>query len=236
MIPLTPQARFFAALQRTDLLPKQNRVAKALRSYRFPGFDYETFVRKVTDRDADGIDSRFWASIDGEVKHLLPHIPKNTSTIMDIGAGLAGMDLLLTRHFQFESIALVDRSHQDQRVYYEFEERGSFYNSFDLAKELLTQGGVDPESIVCISAPDDGRLPPAIKDVDLVISTLSWGFHYPVSFYLASVKELLSARGVLILDVRIGTGGLEDLLVDFHVEIISRGTRAVRVLARRRGL
>jgi len=45
--------------------------------------------------------------------------------------------------------------------------------------------------------------------IDVVISLISWGFHYPVETCLDRVHEMLNPGGRLILDVRKQTGGVE---------------------------
>jgi len=58
----------------------------------------------------------------------------------------------------------------------------------------------------------------------LVISTLSWGFHYPISTYIKSVFNLLNDKGLLILDLRKGETSNEELrklLENFNIEIIN---------------
>ena len=70
---------------------------------------------------------------------------------------------------------------------------------------------------------------------DVVISIISWGFHYPVSTYLEDVHEALVPGGVAILDIRNGTDGVAALRRRFHVEQIdgpSRG-KSHRYLATR---
>ncbi len=47
--------------------------------------------------------------------------------------------------------------------------------------------------------------------VHLVLSLLSWGFHYPVHIYLDQVYQLPSPDGIVILDVRKGTDGVPKL-------------------------
>ena len=61
--------------------------------------------------------------------------------------------------------------------------------------------------------PDAGWwLPEAL---DLVISLISWGFHYPVAVYADQVREILRPGGRVILDVRKGTDGREQLEARF---------------------
>jgi len=51
--------------------------------------------------------------------------------------------------------------------------------------------------------------------VDLVLSLISWGFHYPVGVYLERVYDLLDEGGVLILDIRRDTDGVDVLVKKF---------------------
>ena len=37
-----------------------------------------------------------------------------------------------------------------------------------------------------------------LKEIDLVISSISWGFHYPVSTYIEEVNSILKPGGLLI--------------------------------------
>ena len=56
--------------------------------------------------------------------------------------------------------------------------------------------------------------------IDFVISTISWGFHFPVSTYLKSVANVLSENGILIIDIRKDTGGENELKTEFQIEPI----------------
>jgi hypothetical protein len=85
-----------------------------------------------------------------------------------------------------------------------------------------------PEDRVhCLEAPDDGNLDGVIRSVDLVISTISWGFHYPISLYVESVARIMSNGGVLLVDIRKGTDGLEELERQFPrlTEVVDEGEK-----------
>ncbi len=153
---------------------------------------------------------------------------------MDIGAGIAGIDLVLSNYLNLDEIILVDKTMHDSKVHYLHQETGSFYNSLVSAKDLLIRGGVEPDRIQTVTAPNDGVIPCPAESVDLVISTISWGFHYPVPFYLESVYKILTDEGVLIIDVRKPSIGLEELRSYFNVDIISKGEKSVRAIARKR--
>ena len=72
----------------------------------------------------------------------------------------------------------------------------------------------------------------APREMDLVVSLISWGFHYPLSTYLDQVYGLLKTRGHLIIDLRHGHDVLEELKSKFSsVTKISKSKNSCRVLA-----
>jgi hypothetical protein len=149
---------------------------------------------------------------------------------------VAGIDVFIQRHYAHQPVEffLLDRSEVAQTVFYSFQSRGAFYNSLEVAREMLTMNGVPAERIHLLEATMENeiRVP---RRIDLAISLLSWGFHYPIQTYLLRVHELLSEAGVLVLDVRKGSGGLEALGGVFpHVEIIQSTAKYDRVAARKR--
>ncbi len=92
--------------------------------------------------------------------------------------------------------------------------------------------GVGPDRIETIEANDSGEVP-INRPLDLVISLISWGFHYPVDTYLAQIRSLLSKNGVLILDVRKNTDGMKKIKEQFrHVDIIEEKAKRYRLAAR----
>lgn len=67
---------------------------------------------------------------------------------------------------------------------------------------------------------------------DLVISLISWGFHYPLSQYMDDVYELLNENGALILDLRKKTKDKAILQDRFSgVKQIAEGQKYYRMLA-----
>jgi hypothetical protein len=66
------------------------------------------------------------------------------------------------------------------------------------------------------------------------MSTLAWGFHFPVETYADAVSRKLTDSGRLILDVRVGTNGVEALRQVFpQVQVIKENEVRRRVLAAR---
>jgi hypothetical protein len=202
------------------------------------GFTYERFVSAYARQNPQKVDSDYFSLMEIEAQALAPYVTKDVRSVLAIGAGLGGVALALSKILPLEKIVLLDKTAEEASVFYGFEQRGAFYNSLELARQLLELNGVPAEKIFCLEAPADGNitLPWAgagAGAVDLVISTISWGFHYPISLYLESVHRLLSKDGTLIVDVRRGTGGREALGSLFSVETISEWDRGERLLARK---
>jgi SAM-dependent methyltransferase len=137
--------------------------------------------------------------IAAEYEELAPYLPERTAAVLDIGCGVAGIDVHLARRYPDALLYLLDRTERAERIPYGFGDR-SFYSSLEAARELMVANGVDPARVETIEAPG-GELP----RVDLVVSLLALGFHIPVGAYLDRLR--LSPGGRVVLDLRVGTGG-----------------------------
>lgn len=154
---------------------------------------------------------------------MAPYLPPTADAVLDIGCGMAGIDVLLWRLYR-PRLFLLDGTGM-AAVRTGFHGTLEWYNSMPIARKLLELNGVPTSRIV------EGT--PA--RCDLAISLLSWGFHYPVSTYLPLVKTVLSPGGRLILDIRKGTDGLAALEADFEmVGTVSSGGKVHRVCVQRR--
>jgi len=164
--------------------------------------------------------------------NICEHLPVNAESILDIGCGVAGLDAILYRFYIHQGsqldMFLVDKTGMSEKIHYFYSEKAAIYNSLDVAKHLLEENGVESSHIVTIDA--DQFNSKEMASVDLVISTLAWGFHFPVSVYISKVYELMKEGGVLILDVREGSDGLNTLKEYFeNYEIIKKGHRFLRI-------
>jgi hypothetical protein len=73
-----------------------------------------------------------------------------------------------------------------------------FYNNLDLSERFLRLNGL--KNNITILNPDSNFND--IKEVDIIISLISWGFHYPISTYIDIVNNIISKDGLVILDIR----------------------------------
>ncbi len=145
-------------------------------------------------------------------------LPERCSDILDIGCGMAGIDVLLYRHYGKPLLFLLDGDGQveSQADKINFHPEGMEpFNDMKAMLHLLEANGVDVERVFMLPIAYDGDHP----GCDLCISLLSWGWHYPVGTYLDLVCRCLRPGGRLILDLRAGQGG-ERALADAGFELI----------------
>ncbi len=167
-----------------------------------------------------------------EFTRLKPFLPPTVNSILDIGCGIAGIDVLISNYYKNEvGIFLIDKTLVDKKIHYHFENNGSFYNSLPLAKKILELNGVKPEQIQFQEATDDNQINFS-GSFDLVISLISWGYHYPLSTYLDEVYNKLNNRGIIILDIRKNTGGEKEIEKKFgNYKIIFETKKYLRIMA-----
>ncbi len=220
----------FILLQRTGLQKFNFRICRKLGLSYYPHFcHWESKLRR------DTVIPQFAESILADYDEIQSHLPKQVSSILDIGCGVAGIDVALNRHYSSGTprFHLLDRSTVSSKVFYDFHAEAAYYNSLDAAKSMLMKNGVDASRITCLEATDKNEIA-APAGIDLVISLISWGFHYPVTVYLAEVCRVLSPAGAVIIDIRKDSSGLDDLRGQLcNISVISEKPKFVRVLARR---
>ena len=163
------------------------------------------------------------------------HLPEECKSVLDIGCGLGITDLCLFEHYGRSDgihFYLFDKTEFADRLYFGFKDNAGVSNDLEMTKNLLIDYGISPSKLTTIEADKNNLL--GLKGIDLVISSIAWGFHFPVSTYLEEVVNLMGENSVLILDLRSNTGGFEDLSKRFHVETIENSLKRTRVSCRKR--
>jgi SAM-dependent methyltransferase len=201
-----------------------------------PGRVSLAYARLEASLRRKSIASRFRRGIHRDFRSIAPFLPDTASAILDVGCGLAAIDVLLSRHYSAPAapaLYLADFEETSHRIDYDFGRSHAHYNSMVAARELLTANGVSPETMHFIS-PDEIARRENLPRFQLVISTLAWGFHFPIEVYAEAVLRVMAAEGRLILDVRVGTDGLARLEGLFPViRVIEENEVRQRVLATR---
>lgn len=146
----------------------------------------------------------FIRDMEFEFEMIKPFLPKECRTILDVGAGLGGIDVLLSKWFNSPKIYLFDRDYESPKVVYGYERGEAFYNSFDATESLMGANKIKNYEMI---STENGF--PDLKDIDLVISILSWGYHYKIETYLDEVFNVLKPGGRLIIDIRENSHGVQ---------------------------
>lgn len=149
---------------------------------------------------------------------LKPYLPERADAALDIGCGVAGIDVLLWRHFGGPVLHLMDGTGM-AATKTGMNPSMEPYNSMAVARKLLEMNGVPAEDVAEWPIDPQAAVPPC----DVVISLLSWGFHYPTETYLELAARVLRPGGRLVLDVR-KNHGLAALLERFSLVAVVRDT------------
>ena len=192
--------------------------------------EMEKFIQlQRTDIESSKLLQQFEKSLVNDYGSIVNHIPIDCKRILDIGCGIGGIDLFLYYYyFGKPDIHLLDYSKTSEKIYYGYQKEGAIYNNLDLTKQFLTMNGVDKKNLAFYDAGND-EFP--TKQFDLIISLLSWCFHYPLETYLEKVKKV--KRGVMIIDVRNNTDQIETLKDNFEsVKIIDESKTRKRVVVK----
>ncbi|MGH9178411.1 MAG: hypothetical protein ACRD0N_07645 [Acidimicrobiales bacterium] len=179
----------------------------------------------------------FGQGIAADLDSIRGVLPERCTRILDIGCGVAAIDALLHRlYLSRGSVAqsfLLDRSELPSAIAYGYRATSSFYNSLEVAVELLMANGVERSQVHLLEPRPEAIQ--AIQPVDLTVSLISWGFHYPVATYLDAVAEATRPGGTVVLDVRKGTGGEHEIERAFgHVEALFEDAKRWRLAAVKR--
>lgn len=169
------------------------------------GYFYDThLLRYVEYFRWKRIESLYSEDIEADYRQIRDYLPARASNVLDIGCGMAGIDIHLFRHFAGQpKIFLLDKTKKDF-IFYGYKDRGAFYNDFHLTGKFLEMNNVPAEKIVFIDA-EAGNISAQGAKFDVVLSLISWGFHYPLQIYFEEVLAALAPDGAIIVDVRKGT-------------------------------
>ena len=75
---------------------------------------------------------------------------------------------------------MIDLEETKER-HFGFSKSGAAYSSLAVARQFLQDNGVPKEKIVCLNPEQDNVMD--LPEMDLVVSFLSCGFHYPLATY-----------------------------------------------------
>lgn len=148
--------------------------------------------------------------------------------IADIGCGYAFADLFLYRRYKSD-IVLIDIEHSEDR-HFGFSRSAAGYANLDKAFEFLIKNGVPKKKITLINP--NQKKTSGIGMVNLAISLSSCGFHFPVDTYAELFTSQISKGGAVVLDVRVGSGGIGAMKTYGGVEVLKKNQKYSTIIAR----
>ncbi len=186
-------------LQRSEVLADRPRPGRVIRAWEAgdnaPMLAEVERLGTAIARRAAGVIAAEYA----ELRTVLAEAPPGR--VADIGCGYALFDLFLARDFAAD-LLLIDIETNDRR-HFGFQEQGAAYASLAVARALLQANGVAAARIATLN-PNRADVLGAGK-VDLAVSFLSCGFHYPVDAYIPFFMQCMNPGGRIILDLRAAT-------------------------------
>lgn len=130
--------------------------------------------------------SKYAEDVKKDFEQIEPYLPETVNSILDIGCGMAGIDVFLKRKYPDAKLYLLDGD--GEKFGAGWNKKLEPFSSRSIAEKLLKANGVEVDGWYDIGTPEK-------LAADLVISLLSWGFHYPLDTYKVS--------GFVICDLRV---------------------------------
>lgn len=146
---------------------------------------------KVSDHRHDfaAWKAAYEASLADIFTSVLPALPRECQSVLDIGSGLGGIDILVAKHYPKQpKIVLLDGIDDEPVVKQSFK---TFSNAA-VADDFLRKNGVHQVGLF-----DGGERP-----FDLIHSYFAYGFHIHPGNYLQDILKVRHDKTVFIFDVR----------------------------------
>jgi len=196
MFKFVPEIKKILLLQRNEY---QNETSKYFRKV----FGREIFTRfliNFINSDINKINKRFYDDMNNEFDEIQKFLPKSAENILDIGCGIGAIDIFLNKYYNnLSKFHLVDKNYISKKIVYGFsrsETEG--YNNLYTTKNFLLANKVDEKNI-CIYDIDKDKL--SEINYDLVISLVSWCYHYPLETYLSYLRQSTHNKTIFIIDI-----------------------------------
>ena len=137
------------------------------------------------------------AAIESEFIAIRSYLPNACRTLLDVGAGMGGIDALLNWHYGGHvKVILLDGIEDVPTV----QKHNRTFNSMAIAERFLMANGV--EYFASVDANDSGAQVGEL--VDVVVSFKSWCFHIEPKRYIDRVRLACHPGTQLFIDVRRG--------------------------------
>ncbi|MDD5502454.1 MAG: class I SAM-dependent methyltransferase [Candidatus Thermoplasmatota archaeon] len=143
---------------------------------------------------------KYAKEINSFISAVSSFLPERCANLLEIGCGIGGVSLGFYIYYQKQTnLYMLDKNKIDENLHYGFDDFYMGYNNMAVTKEFLTTNGVNERHITLIDIEKD-KFPST--NFDIVASSLSWGYHYPLDMYISEVLKNLNKNGLLIIHLR----------------------------------
>lgn len=151
---------------------------------------------------------------------LIKNSIKSPKNVLELGCGLGRMSVYINSQLQDDSIhyILADSTQYLEEPNHGWEPKGGFYNDLSLTKRFADDNGMTNFETFNLITTNITTL----KNIDLVMSFFSVGFHYSIESYLNDLLDITTDDCVMIFGIRRGIYTEEDFEYYFdNIEIIT---------------
>lgn len=196
-------------LQRNEFLSaNQVKVRKLFGRSLFTKF----LINYFQDKD---LDKKVFHQIREEFDLIKEYLPNDVINIMDIGCGIGLIDIFLNQHYvDCKKFSLLDKNYIDSKIVYGFSEKYESYNVSNITKNFLINNYIDSNKLDLIDVDSKYVIKP--ESIDLCISLVSMGYHYPISIYFELLKTISHEKTVFIFDIATEYQSIEDIRKKFN--------------------
>ena len=211
MFNFVPDIKKILLLQRNEY---QNNLSKYFR--KILGREiYTRLLINILNNDLDKINKSFYRDISIEFDRFKSYLPNPVNNILDIGCGVGAINIFLNKFYENRpKFHLLDKNYVSNKIVYGFKKsKTEGYNNLEVTKKFLEANDISLKNIYTYDA-DKNEL--KVIKYDLVISLVSWGYHYPIETYIKYLKESSNEKTVFIFDIADEYVSIEDVKKYFN--------------------
>ena len=179
--------------QRVELLNSfQKKIRKIFGRYLFKNFMIKFFL------NIKKIESIYYNRMLEEFNEIKGEIEISNKSILSIGGGLGGLELILSSYFKQANFSIIERNYISKKIIYGWDNNNSeAYNILDLTFKFLTNNGMLQNNFKIYDF-DKKNLP--TKKFDIIISLYSLDYHYDFKVYEDYFREISTKNTKFIFD------------------------------------
>ncbi len=152
-----------------------------------------------------------------EAKEIYNQLPqKNYKNMASIGPGNGILECILAQSMNFDTITLIDIEHSEYHRHLYSDSDSAGYANLQATMQFMQDNNILSQFVLC--NPTKQALPN--QPIDLVISILAMGFHFPMKEYADYIYNNLVSGGVLVFDYRKGVNDTDFQRISPHFTII----------------